>query len=686
MPGTNPSARPPRTRKIGYGIRSFGAAIRRPARTASSASKISWSWVVKCTGRAYAVPTLLRMCGICGVVSASGSVDPERLARMSATLVHRGPDSAGEFVEGPVGLAARRLSIIDLETGDQPIANEDGTLHVVQNGELYNYRELRRELERAGHRFQTHGDTEVLLHLYEEHGEGFAERVRGMFAVAIWDAPRRRLVLARDRFGIKPLYYRDADGELAFASELRALPRGEIDLDALEAFLAFNSIPAPLTIFREVRKLPPGHLLLWDNGAARVERFARPAPLPERDDEQAELVEELRSRLRDSVRAHLVSDVPVGVLLSGGVDSALLAALAAEESTEPLRTFSIGFEERSFDELADARLVAERYGTQHRELVLRPDAALLLPALADAFDEPFADSSALPTYLVSQLAAEDVKVALSGEGGDELFGGYYTYVADLLAERAGGLATLARPLVERLPTSTARASFDYKAKRFVRGAHLPPLERHHAWKEIFSADARAELTGRRHGFDPVDLYRERFAETDGAEPLARLQDVDFGIYLVDDLLVKTDRASMAHSLEARVPFLDPAVTNFALALPARHRLRGLRKKVLLRKAVAPLVPEQIARGKRRGSSIPAAAWLRGDLEPFARETLSADTLRRQGFFRPEAVSALIDRHVAGKEDLSRQLWGLLAFTLWHERHVEREPAPLASERVEALVR
>jgi asparagine synthase (glutamine-hydrolysing) len=329
--------------------------------------------------------------------------------------------------------------------------------------------------------------------------------------------------------------------------------------------------------------------------------------------------------------------------------------------------------------------VADRYGTRHRELVLRPDAALLLPALADAFDEPFADSSALPTYLVSQLAAGDVKVALSGEGGDELFGGYYTYVADLLALRAGSVARVARPLIELLPTSTARASFDYKAKRFARGAHLPPLERHHAWKEIFSADARAELTGRGNGFDPVDLYRARFAETEGAELLARLQDIDLGIYLVDDLLVKTDRASMAHSLEARVPFLDPVVTNLALALPTRHRVRGLRKKVLLRKAVAPFVPERIVRGKKRGFSIPAAAWLRGDLEPFARGMLSADTLRRQGFFRPEAVTALIDRHVEGKEDLSRQLWGLLAFTLWHERHVEREPFALSEPRMEALV-
>jgi asparagine synthase (glutamine-hydrolysing) len=629
------------------------------------------------------------VCGICGIASARGAADPDRVAAMSATLVHRGPDSFGEYVDGPVALAARRLSIIDLETGDQPIGNEDGTLHVVQNGEIYNYRELRRELERAGHRFATSGDTEVLLHLYEEHGEAFAEQLRGMFAVAIWDARRRRLVLARDRFGIKPLYYRaDADG-LEFASELRALPRGEIDLDALEAFLAFNSIPAPLTIFRGTRKLPPGHLLVWEErDGVRIERFARPAPVPaaeQRDNDEAELVEELRARIRDSVRAHLVSDVPVGVLLSGGVDSSLLAALAAEEGSEPLRTFSIGFEERSFDELADAQRVADRYGTQHRELVVRPDAALLLPALAEAFDEPFADSSALPTYLVSRLAAEDVKVALSGEGGDELFGGYYTYAADLLAARVGGLARLARPLVERLPSSNAKASLDYRAKRFVRAAHLPPLERHHCWKEIFSADARAELTQRRTSFDPVDLLRARYAETAGADELARLQDLDLGLYLVDDLLVKTDRASMAHSLEARVPYLDTVVTNLALALPTRHKVRGFRKKVLLRKAAEPLLPARIVHGKKRGFSIPAAAWLRGEVEHFARETLARERIERQGYFRPESVARVLDDHVAGREDLSRQLWGLLAFTLWHEAHVERTPGALRADRLAAAV-
>ena len=608
------------------------------------------------------------MCGICGIAS-NGPVDPDRLEAMSATLVHRGPDSDGSFVDGGIGLAARRLSIIDLAHGDQPLGNEDGTVTVVQNGEIYNHVELREALERAGHRFATRCDTEVLAHAYEEWGDSFAERLRGMFAVALWDAPRRRLVLARDRFGIKPLLYRETGGELLFASELRALPRGEIDLDALEAFLSFNCIPAPLTIFTGTRKLQPGYLLVWEDGAATLSRFARPGPRPERE----ATPEELLARLRDSVRAHLVSDVPVGVLLSGGVDSSLLAALAAQELTEPLRTFSIGFEERSFDETADARLVAERYGTEHHELVLRPDAARLLPALAEAFDEPFADSSALPTYLVSELASREVKVALSGEGGDELFGGYYTYAADLLALRLGRPARLARPLVELLPTSTRRLSFDYKAKRFARAAHLPPLERHHGWKEIFSADARAALTGRRHGYDPVGLLRGHFAETQGSEPLLRLQHVDLGVLMVADQLTKTDRASMAHSLEARVPFLDTAVTDLALALPRRQRVHLLRKKVLLRQAAEPLLPREIVHGRKRGFSIPAAAWLRGELEPFAREVLSDQTLRRQGYLEPAAVRNVLDRHVSGREDLSRQLWGLLALTLWHEAHVERTP-------------
>jgi asparagine synthase (glutamine-hydrolysing) len=592
---------------------------------------------------------------------------------MNESLRHRGPDSDGSFIDGPVALAVRRLSIIDLEGGDQPIGNEDGSIQVVQNGEIYNYRELRARLEQRGHAFSTRSDTEVLVHLYEEQGPDFLADLRGMFALALWDTRERRLLLARDRFGIKPLYYRTEGGLLSFASELKALPRREVDLDAVQAFLAFNSIPAPLSIWQNTRKLPAGHLLRWEgSGGPRVERYARvaPAPLSEvRQESEAELAEELRARLRDSVRAHLVADVPVGVLLSGGIDSGTLAALAAVESGERVQTFSIGFEESSFDELADARKVAERYGTDHHELVVRPDAAELLPRLAAVFDEPFADSSALPTYLVSELAASHVKVALSGEGGDELFGGYYTYVADLLAPRFGRAAGALRPLVERLPTSSAKASFDYKAKRFARAAHLPALERHHAWKEIFSPDARAELLRPERGnrWSPLEVLRTRFADSEGAELLARLQAVDLGVYLVDDLLVKTDRASMAHSLEARVPYLDTVVAELALALPTRLKVRGLAKKRLLRRAVAPLLPRSVVYGKKRGFSIPAATWLRGDLEPFARTVLSVDNIRRQGFFRPEAVTRVLDDHVRGREDLSRQLWGLLAFTLWHEQ-------------------
>jgi asparagine synthase (glutamine-hydrolysing) len=628
------------------------------------------------------------MCGICGTVSAGrGVVDPEVLAAMNDALVHRGPDSAGTFVDGPVGLAMRRLSIIDLAGGDQPIANEDGRIQVVQNGEIYNYRELRAELIGQGHRFTTMSDTEVIAHLYEERGDRFAEELRGMFAIAVWDARTRRLLLARDRFGIKPLYYQpDGDG-LWFASELKALARRpgfgrDIDLQALEAFLAFNWIPAPMTIFEGVRKLPAGHVLSWQDGRIGLHRYARPAPEQQaevRSDEPEALAEELRSRLRDSVRAHLVADVPVGVLLSGGLDSSALAAFASMESSAPVATFSIGFKERAYSELEQARLIAQRYGTDHHELIVEPDAVELLPVLAETFDEPFADSSSLPTWLVSRLAAEHVKVALSGEGGDELFGGYYTYVADLLAPRIGPVARLAAPLIERLPASLSGGRLEDRAKRFARGAGLAPLERHQAWTEVFSADVRRQLLSNSTAprADPVDLYRSRYAETEGAQPLARLADVDVGLYLVDDLLVKTDRASMAHSLETRVPFLDTAVTDLAFALPDHLKVRGLAKKRLLRRALEPLLPREIIEGRKRGFSIPAAAWLRNELAPFTREVLSPARMRDQGYFDPQVVGRLIDDHVAGREDYSRHLWGLLSFSLWFDRYAA-VPGPVAA--------
>jgi asparagine synthase (glutamine-hydrolysing) len=619
------------------------------------------------------------VCGICGVLRLDGGpVDPGGVEAMSQQLVHRGPDSAGELVRGPVGMGVRRLAIIDLAAGDQPIASEDGTVHVVQNGEIVNFRELRRDLEVAGHRFATASDTEVLVHLYEQDGPGFVRRLRGMFALALWDDRRRQLVLARDRFGIKPLFiHRDATS-LAFASELTALAQlpqvdREIDVDALGAFLAFNSVPGPLAIFRGCTKLPPGHLLVAREGAVHQERYARPAPASAdalREETGAELSAEVIERLRDSVRAHLVADVPVGILLSGGIDSSLLTALAAQEAGGRLHTFSIGFQERSFDELQRARAVAAQYGTKHEELIVAPGAVELLSRLCELLDEPLGDSSALPTYLVCGLAARHVKVVLSGEGGDELFGGYQTYAADVLARWFGRLAPLAAPLVERLPSSDGRVPLDYRAKRFVRAADLPPLDRHHGWKEIFSADLRAELVSTRHrsDADPLGVHRDRFAETIGAEPLARLQDVDLGPYLVDDLLVKTDRMSMAHSLEARVPFLDAAVAEIAHALPRRFRVRGVATKRLLRHAARGLLPDDVVRAGKRGFSIPAARWLREDMAEFARDVLSPEALGRDGFFDPQPVQRLLDDHQSRREDYSRQLWGLLSFTLWWQHH------------------
>jgi asparagine synthase (glutamine-hydrolysing) len=620
------------------------------------------------------------MCGICGSYDfARGRpADGALLERMNSVLEHRGPDGGGVHLDEAVGLAARRLAIIDLAHGDQPMVADGGEVAVVQNGEILNHLELRAELEREGVGFRTRCDTEVLLHSYLRHGPEFVKRLRGMFAIALWDRRHRRLLLARDRFGIKPLYYELRDGRISFASELKALLcqpafSCEVDREALHAFLAFNSIPAPLTIFSAARKLPPGHLLLCDRDGAEISRYARPAPASEeavREEPSEALADELRERLRDSVAAHLLADVPVGVLLSGGVDSSVLAALASSHSSARVSTFSIGFRERSFNELDLARQVAERYGTDHHELVVTPKMAELLPKLIAAFDEPFADSSAVPTYLVSELAARHVKVVLSGEGGDELFGGYETYAADQLALRFGTAAARLAPLVERLPSSSRRVSLEYRAKRFVRAASLPPLERHHGWKEIFSADQRAQLlqpSWRDDELDPLKPWKARFAETAGAPLLARLQDVDMGVYLADDLLVKTDRMSMIHSLEARVPYLDPIVAELALALPTRLKVRGLAKKRLLRRAAEPLIPSSILSARKRGFSIPAAAWLRGELEPLARSLLAPERTRRQGYFDPQVVTRLMDEHVARRQDHSRQLWGLMSFSLWAEQ-------------------
>lgn len=629
------------------------------------------------------------MCGIAGELSLDGTtpVDPAVLARMGDALAHRGPDGDGAFSDGPVGLAFRRLAIVDVEGGAQPVRSEDGLVTAIVNGELYDHETHRDALRARGHTFASGSDAEVVVHLYEEHGPAFVERLRGMFALALWDARGRRLLLARDPFGIKPLVFAHDASRLAFASEAKALlVRGDVrrgvDPAALGDYLACNAVLAPRTMWFDIRRLAPGHLLLaGPAGAVRTVRYARRAPAAFaalRRGPTRVLAGELRERLTDSVSAHLMGDVPVGVLLSGGVDSGGLCALAARQTGPGLPTFTVGFEERSFDEIDRARLVARRYATAHTEVVVgAQDAADTLLAAAGSLDEPRGDATEVPYRLAAAAAAADVKAVLSGEGGDELFGGYPTYTADHLGPRPARLAALLAPAVGRLTRSSdARLSLEFRLHRLARGAGLDALGRHHAWKELLTARQRAALLGHDIVPGPPAAYAARFAETAGAPLAARLQDVDIGTFLADDLLLQTDRCGMAHGLEIRVPYVDRAVADFALALPTGAKLRGLETKRVLRAALAPLLPAAVVRGPKKGFVAPAAAWLRGPLLPLARQALSPATLTRQGFLAPAPVQALLERHLARDEDLSRPLWALIAFGLWVDAHGAYPTAPV----------
>jgi asparagine synthase (glutamine-hydrolysing) len=629
------------------------------------------------------------MCGIAGILSHRGMPPTAADARrMCAAIRHRGPDDEGVFVDGPLAMGMRRLSIIDLEGGHQPIANEDGSVVVVFNGEIYNYRALRAELEGRGHRFATRSDTEVIVHLYEERGLDFPHALFGMFAIALWDRRERRLVLVRDRLGIKPLAYAAGAGRLVFGSEVKALLAAgvarDLDPQAVHDYLSFGYVPGAQSIFGEVRRLPPGHLLVARGGRVEESRWWSP-PAPELEPVRksaAEWQAELRERLETVVRDHMVADVPVGVFLSGGLDSGTLAALASRSGNGRLHTFSIGFDDPSYDELDDARRVAKRYDTEHHELVVRPDAVALLPELVRAFDEPFADSSAIPVYCVSKLARESVKVVLSGEGGDEVFAGYQTYSAWKWAERYQRLPGvvsrgLVPAIVRRLPVSHRRVSFDYRAKRFVAAALAPPAEAHFGWKVVFDEAEKAALYASPPAamLPSVRLYRDAWAREAGRDPLARLQRIDQQIYLPDDILVKADRMSMAVSLEARVPFLDHRLVELALSLPPELRLRGGTRKVLLRRAMAADLPREVLRGGKRGFNVPIPAWLNGELRDFAHDVLGTRRLREAGFFRPAAVEALLADHESRRADRSRPLWTLLSFALWHEEFVR----PVADE-------
>lgn len=624
------------------------------------------------------------MCGIVGKLNFDKTqlVSPALIRAMCATLTHRGPDDEGAYVDGPVGLGMRRLSIIDLAGGQQPIANEDQTIWVVFNGEIYNYQDLRLDLETRGHRFTTNSDTEVIVHLYEEFGADFPEHLRGMFAIALWDKTQETLMLVRDRLGKKPLYYAEHAGRLVFGSELKALlvddiPR-DVDPQALHEFLSYNYIPGPRTIFRVAKKLQPGHRLIARQGRIAISPYWRPELLRESDSRTqpvAYYIEQLTELLQEAVRYRLISEVPLGVFLSGGVDSSTLVATMREVSTDRIKSFSIGFEDESFNELPYAREIAQHFETDHHELIVKPDALDLLPKLVRFFDEPFADSSAIPVYYLSELARRHVTVALGGDGGDELFAGYDTYAAYKLAELyrylPRTLQHLTPRLVAKLPVSHAKVSFDYKAKRFTNNALLPPERGHYAWKEVFSDEMKREL----YAFptngelqDPFYVFEREFARCQQRPMLSRLQYVDQRVYLPDDILVKVDRMSMAHSLEVRAPLLDHKLVEFALTIPPELQMKGLKKKYLLKRAMEHKLPARALSRKKAGFNVPIPSWLRHELRDYAQDVLAERRLREQGFFNTQYVQKLLRAHNDMKIDYSRNLWGLLIFTLWYETY------------------
>jgi asparagine synthase (glutamine-hydrolysing) len=643
------------------------------------------------------------MCGIAGELrlKTGERASAERVRAMCDAMVHRGPDDFGGFTHGEVALGMRRLSIVDVAGGHQPLSNEDGTVQVVCNGEIYNSTSLREGLLARGHRLRTRSDVEVIAHLYEEEGVDAVARLDGMFALALWDARNRRLVLGRDRIGIKPLYVAERRGRLLFGSEAKCLLAGgvvpDVDPQALHDYLTLGYVPDPASIFTGVRQVAPGHVLVAEpgegGGRVRATRYwhLRGHVAPDERRSEAEWQDELVRTLRAAVESHLMSDVPLGVFLSGGLDSGTIVALMHELGVHPIRTFTIGFGEKSYSELDQARSVAERFGTEHHSLVVRPDAAALLPTLVRHFDEPFADSTALPVWYVSELARQHVKVVLCGEGGDEVLAGYQTYQAWRYASAYARLPPvlgqrLVPNLVRRLPVSHARVSFDFRAKRFVTGAYLPPAAGHLWWKAVLTEDVKASIYPEGTSADTkprleptVRLFEALWDEADG-DPLDRLQYIDTALYLPADLLVKADRMSMAHSLEARVPFLDRAVVELGRRIPSRLRLRGLTTKYLLRRAMASRLPAAVVRGKKLGFNVPMSAWLAGDLREFTYDVLAPARLRRQGLLDPAAVGRLLDEHMTRQNDHSHALWTLLVLTVWHDEVVNgvRPAASLAA--------
>ena len=626
------------------------------------------------------------MCGICGIVTREPNrISTTVLQQMCQTLIHRGPDDKGYRVDEYVGLAMRRLSIIDLVTGQQPISNEDGTIWLIFNGEIYNYSQLRADLLQKGHTFTSKSDSETIIHAYETYGDRCLEHFNGMFAFAIWDEPRRRLLLARDRLGIKPLYYWATDEQIIFGSELKALlvhpavPR-QIDPIALDHLLTLEYIPSPRTIFQHVAKLPPSTCLVWEDGRCHTNSFWQvPTNLPIPTNE-ADCVEQLRELIDDAVRLQLVSDVPLGAFLSGGLDSSTIVAAMSEAATEQVRTFSIGFADTTYSELPYARAVATHFGTYHEEAILQPNIADLAEKLISHLDEPIADFSILPTYLVSQLARQHVTVALSGDGGDELFGGYDTYVAQNADRFYSYLPTGLRQrflptLLDLLPPQPAKKGLINKAKRFVEGGALPAALQHTRWMIFLNEADKNHLyqPALREGVDghSTALLLSHFQQAASFEPLAQQQYVDIKTYLADNILTKVDRMSMAASLEARVPLLDYRIVEFALNLPAHLKLHRGQTKVILRRAMSGRLPQAILQKPKQGFSIPLKHWLCSSLRPMMTDLLAPDSVRQRGYFQPQTIQKWVTEHLNGHANHSHRLWALMLLELWQQQNLDK---------------
>ena len=626
------------------------------------------------------------MCGITGFVRNDGKpVDEALLARMNEAIRHRGPDEDGFYVNGSVGLAMRRLAIIDLKSGQQPIHNQDRTAWIVYNGEIYNYLELRQKLEKLGHTFYTNSDTEAIVHAYDQFGSDCPKHLRGMFAFAIWNERDQELFLARDRVGKKPLLYALVNGQLIFGSEFSALllhpdVSREVEPEALDHYLSYMCIPAPLTAYRAIRKLEPGHWLRWRKGEIQIERYWQPDFTKKLAIDEEEAGERTIEILRDAVRVRLMSEVPLGAFLSGGIDSSAVVALMAQESSERVKTFSIGFDEQDFNELHHARRIAEHVGAEHHEFIVRPDAVEVLPTLVEHYGEPYADSSAVPTYYVAKETRKHVTVALNGDGGDESFAGYNRYIAMDISEKYRRVPSflresLIKEAVNLIPISATKRSRVGSAKRMLDAISQPRVDRYARWVSVFNDETKKPLYSdsfreQTMAADPTGLLETWFKRANGIGILDAMLLTDQMTYLPNDLLVKVDIATMAVSLEARSPFLDHHVIEFAASLPQNLKARRLTTKYLLKKVLRKLLPSENLNRRKMGFGVPIGHWFRGKMQPFLREVVLSDKALRRGLFKPEAVRQLVELHARGERDYSHHLWTLLMLELWFNRFID----------------